>query len=140
MMRRPDGNDMLDGGDFAVGGAEVLGGDGRSDQHDGGEGDDEGETSAAGRLVGGGGRKERADGRSHDEAADVGGVADTRECAKGQVVGDEGAKAAEHLTVDLEMRGSLLQVDEGNEYAREAEDGAGRACSGGLRMPVNAGD
>ncbi len=92
---------MLDGGDFAVGGAEALGGDGGSDQHDGGEGDDEGETTAAGRFVGGGGWEERTDGCSHDQAADVSGVADTGKCAKGQIVGDESAEAAEHFAVDL---------------------------------------
>jgi hypothetical protein len=131
---------MLDGGDFAVGEAEALGGNSGSDQHDGGEGDDEGETTAAGRFVGGGGREERADGCSHGEAADVSGVADAGKCAKGQIIGDESAEAAEHFAVDLEMRRSLFQVDEGNEHTGEAEDGAGRASSNGPRMPVNAGD
>jgi hypothetical protein len=68
------------------------------------------------------------------------GVADARKRAESQIVEDEGAEAAQHFAVDLEIGGRLLQIHEGNEYAGEAKDGAGSAGSGGPRMPVDAGD
>jgi len=131
----------LDRSEFADTGAEPFGGDGGSEQHDRGENDDEGEAGAARGFGCRRGGKERADGESHNNPSDVGGVADAGDGrAEDQIVSDEGAEAAEHFAVDLEMRGGLLQIDERNEHAGEAEDGAGGASPCGERMPINAGD
>src|SRR5229473_750804 len=70
----------------------------------------------------------------------MGGVADAGKRAEGQIVEDEGAEAAEHFAVDLEICSSLFQIHERNENAGEAEDSAGGAGAGGPRMPVDAGD
>jgi len=70
---------LLDGNEGADAGAELLGGVGGGAEDDDGENGDEREASAArgfgSRSVG----KERADGESHDQAADVRGIADARD-------------------------------------------------------------
>jgi len=60
--------------------------------------------------------------------------------SKNQIISDEGAEAAEHFAINLEMRGGLLQIDERKSTPARAEDGAGGASPCGERMPINAGD
>ncbi len=135
------GEELPNGGELADSGAEPFSGDRGGEQHDRRESYDEREAAAArgfGRSCGG---EERANGESHDEAPEVGGVADAGDGrAEDQIVSDEGAEAAKHFAVDLEMRGRLFQINKGNEHAGETEDGARRAGSGGARMPINTGD
>lgn len=57
-----------------------------------------------------------------------------------QVIEDEAAETAQHLFVDLQVRGRLFQVDEREEGARHAENCAGGARSRRHRLPIHAGD
>ncbi len=135
------GEELPDGGELADTSAEPFGGNGGGEQHHRGESDEEGEAGAARGFGCCRGGKERADGESHDKPSDVSGVADAGDGrSEYQIVSDEGAEAAEHFAIYLQMRGRLLQIDERNERAREAEDGPGGAGPGGERMPKNAGD
>src|SRR6267143_4966912 len=135
------GDGMLGGGKSGDAGAEMLGGNGGADKHDRRESDGHGEPSAARGFRGCRRRQDRADGETHEEAAEVGGVADARNCGTvDQIIEDERTQAAEHAAIDLEMRRSFFQINKRYQHAGEAEDGAGRAGSSAEWMPINAGD
>src|ERR1700674_2432046 len=132
---------MLGGGESGDAGAETLCGNGRADKHDRRESDGHRESSAARGFGGCCRRQERANGETHEQAAEVGGVADAGNCgAVDQIVKNESAQAAEHTSINLEVRRSFLQIGKRDEHAGEAEDGAGRAGSSAEWMPISAGD
>jgi len=101
------------GGELADPGAEPFGGDSGGEQHDHRESDDEGEASTARGFGGCRGREERANGESHDEAAEVGGVADA---------GDGRAERDGLLRSGIEGGNSTEQHDGEHEYARGDEN------------------
>src|SRR6267143_6061251 len=136
------GRDGMSGGDKSGdAGAETLCGNGGADKHDRRESDGHGQLSAARGFGGCRRRQERTDGETHEEAAEVGGVADARNCGTvDQIIEDERTQAAEHAAIDLEMRRSFFQIHKRYERAGKTEDSAGRAGSSAEWMPINAGD